>query len=386
LQVATEPGKLIESTVLTSLNPDSQLKDTSWIRAGKASWDWWSGSLGRDGKSAYNIETMKYYVDFAAESGFEYMLVDAGWFPQGDITRMNGRVDIPEVVRYAADKKIKIWIWLGYAETVKQMDEAFPLYEKWGVAGVKIDFIQRDDQEGIAFYYRTAEKAAEHHIMVDFHGCTKPTGMDRTWPNVMGYEAVLGMEQSKAGARDTPEHHVTLPFTRMLAGRMDYTPGGFNNVTRTEFEPRMEKPMVMGTRAHHLAMYVVFEAPFQMVSDHPAAYRGDASFDFVKAVPATWDETRVLGGVPGEYVTIARRHGAEWFLGSMCNSTPRQLALPLDFLGPGHYAAEIFSDAPDADRFPKRFLIERMRVTRTTKLKAQLAPAGGYAVRLRPDG
>ena len=252
LMAGTEPGRLIESNVLTSLNPESPIKDTSWIRPGKASWDWWSGSLGPDGKGAYTTDNMKYYVDFAAASGFEYMLIDAGWSARGDISKMNGRVDVPEVVRYAATKNVKVWIWLGYGDTSKQMQDAFPVYEKWGVAGLKIDFVERDDQEGMDWYYRVAELAAKHHLMLDFHGSTKPTGIERTWPNILGYEGVLGMEQSKAGSRDNPDHHVMLPFTRMLGGLMDYTPGGFNNVTKAEFEARSQAPMVMGTRAHHL--------------------------------------------------------------------------------------------------------------------------------------
>jgi alpha-glucosidase len=384
LLVGTEPGRLIESNVITSLNPDSAIQDTSWIRPGKASWDWWSGSLGPDGKPAYTTQNMKYYVDFAAESGFEHMLVDAGWFAQGDITRMNGSVDIPEVVRYAGTKNVKVWIWLGYRETAKQMEAAFPLYEKWGVAGLKIDFIERDDQDGIDWYYRVAELAARHHLMVDFHGATKPTGMERTYPNVLGYEAVAGMEQSKAGSRDNPDHHVTLPFTRMLAGPMDYTPGGFDNVTKAEFQPRMQAPMVMGTRAHHLAMYAVYEAPIQMVSDSPAAYRNQPSFDFIKSVPATWDETRVLNGLPGEYVTVARRHGNEWYLGSITNWDIRSLDLPLTFLDSGSYRAEIYADAEDADQSPKHVSIVKRTVNRSTHLNAKLAPGGGYAVRLVP--
>ena len=384
LLVGTEPGRLIESNVVTSLNPESAIQDTSWIRPGKASWDWWSGSLGPDGKSAYTTANMKYYVDFAAQSGFEYMLVDAGWSARGDITKMNGRVDIPELVRYAASKKVKIWIWLGYADTARQMEQAFPLYEKWGVAGLKIDFIERDDQGGIDWYYRVAELAARHHLMLDFHGATKPTGMERTWPNVLGYEAVAGMEQSKAGSRDNPDHHVTLPFTRMLAGPMDYTPGGFNNVTKAEFEARSQAPMVMGTRAHQLAMYVVYEAPLQMVSDRPAAYKDQPSFEFIKAAPATWDESKVLNGLPGEYITMARRRGDEWFLGSMTNWTPRDLDLPLGFLGTGRYRAEIYADADDAESLPKNTSIVKRTVERSTHLKAHLAPGGGYAVRLVP--
>jgi alpha-glucosidase len=297
---------------------------------------------------------------------------------------MNGRIDIPELVRYAGTKNVKVWIWLNYRETAKQMEEAFPLYQNWGVAGLKIDFIERDDQGGIDWYYRVAELAARHHLMLDFHGATKPTGMERTYPNVLGYEAVAGMEQSKAGSRDNPDHHVTLPFTRMLAGAMDYTPGGFDNVTKAEFEARVQSPMVMGTRAHHLAMYAVYAAPIQMVSDDPAAYKNQPSFDFIKSVPATWDETRVLNGVPGEYVTIARRHDKEWYLGSMTNWDPRSLDLPLTFLDSGLYRAEIYADAEDADESPKHVSILNKTVDRSMHLKAQLASGGGYAVRLVP--
>ena len=382
--IGSEPGRLIESNVITSLNPPSVIEDTSWIRAGRASWDWWNGSLGPDGQKAFTTETMKFYVDFAAASGFEYTLVDAGW-SRRDITRMNGTVDIPELVKYAAAKNVKIWIWLPYDATTRQMDEAFALYEKWGVAGLKIDFVERDDQEGIEFYYRAAKKAARHHLMVDFHGSTKPTGMDRTYPNVMGYEAVLGMEQSKAGSRDNTDSHVMLPFTRMLTGPMDYTPGGFDNVTPGAFEPRMERPMVMGTRAHHLAMYVVYDAPFQMVADHPSAYQGQPAFQFIRDVPATWNQTKVLNGQPGEYITIARRSGDSWFLGSMTGRHGCRLEIPLDFLGEGRYTADIYADAPDADQFPKKCEIEKKMLMRTERLTLKLAPDGGCAIRFRPE-
>ena len=383
LLVGDEPGRLVESNVITSLSPESEVADTSWIHAGRASWDWWSGSLGSDGKPAYNTETMKYYVDFAARSGFEYMLVDAGWSGR-DITQMNGKVDIPELVRYAAAKNVKVWIWLYYGSVDAQLEEAFPLYEKWGVAGIKIDFIERDDQHGIDFYYRVAKAAAEHHLMVDFHGATKPSGLERTFPNVLGYEGVLGMEQSKAGSRDNPDHHTTLPFTRMLAGPMDYTPGSFHNVMRDEFVPRMESPMTMGTRAHQLAMYAVYQAAIQMVADWPKVYEGQPAFEFIRNTPATWDETRVLNGRPGEFITITRRHGKEWFLGSLTNWDARQLNLPLDFLGAGEFTATIYSDAPDADKHPEIVQVEKKVVTRASHLEAKLAPGGGYAVRFVP--
>lgn len=385
LMVGDEPGRLIESNVITSLNPPSEIEDTSWIHAGLTAWDWWSGSVNAQGESAFTTDTMKYYVDFAAKSGFPYMLIDAGWSTPGDITKMNGKVDVPAVVEYAKAKNVKVWIWLTYRETDEQMEEAFPLYEKWGVAGMKIDFVERDDQQGIEFYYRAAREAAAHHLMVDFHGATKPTGIDRTYPNVMGYEAVLGMEQSRAGARDNPDHRVMLPFTRMLAGRMDYTPGGFGNVTRDDFTPHVPRPDVMGTRAQQLAMYAIYEAPFQMVSDTPKAYEDQPSFEFIKHAPATWDETKVLNGEPGEFITMARRSGNEWFLGAMTNWSPRDLDIALSFLGAGKYTAEIYEDAPDSDRYPKNIKITKRSVTSASHLTAKLATGGGYAVRFIPD-
>jgi alpha-glucosidase len=383
IQVASEPGLLIESNVLTSLNPEPAITDTSWIRAGRATWDWWNGSLDKSGKHAFTTENMRYYVDFAAQSGFEYMLVDAGWSGL-DITQMNGKVDIPALIEYAKSKGVRVWIWLYAGSVTKQMEQAFPLFEKWGVAGMKIDFIERDDQEGIEFYHKVAALAARHHLMVDFHGATKPSGLDRTWPNVLSYEAVLGMEQSKAGTRDNPDSHVTLPFTRMLAGPMDYTPGGFNNVTRDDFQPRDANPEVMGTRAHQLAMYVVYQAPFQMVADSPQAYEGQAAFEFIRNVPANWDETHALNGMPGEFVTIARRRGSDWFLGSMTNWTTRELTVPLKFLDKGKYTVQIYADAADADRQPKNVSITSRVVDNTMSLSFHLAPGGGYAARFVP--
>ena len=379
--VGEQPGTLVESNVITSLNPPSEIQDTSWIHSGLTAWDWWSGSIGPDGKSAYTTATMKYYVDFAAKSGFPYMLIDAGWSARNDITKMNGKVDVPEVVRYAANKNVKVWIWLHYKDADAQMDEAFPLYQKWGVAGLKIDFVERDDQRGIEFYYRAAKTAAEYHLIVDFHGATKPTGIDRTYPNVLGYEAVLGMEQSHVGMRDNPPHRVMLPFTRMLAGRMDYTPGGFENVLEEDFRPRDSHPMVMGTRAAQLAMYAVYEAPFQMVSDTPKSYEDQPAFDFIKHSPTTWDETKVLNGEPGAYITVVRRSGDNWYLGSMSDWNPRELNIPLTFLGSGRYTAEIYADAEDADRYPKNVRILKKTVDRNDRLTAKLAPGGGYAVR-----
>ena len=384
LMVADDPGRLIESNLIYDLNPANRLHDTSWIHPGKASWNWWSGDIGPDGKPAFTTENMKHYVDFAAQSGFPYMLLDAGWSKGRDITSMNGKIDVPELVRYAATKNVKVWIWLYSESVMEQMKEAFPLYEKWGVAGVKIDFVNRDDQKGIQFYYDAARAAAEHHLMVDFHGATKPWGLERTYPNVLSYEAVLGMEQSKAGRRDSPVDRSVFPFTRLLAGPMDYTPGGFDNVTEDNFISRDTSPMVMGTRAQQLALYVIYQTPFQMVSDSPQAYAGQPAFQFIKDVPVDWDATRALNGRPGEFVTIARSHGDEWYLGSMTNWTPRTLQVPLSFLGSGAYTAEIYEDAKDAGIHPKHVTIRRQTVHSGQTLTLNLAAGGGCAIRFIP--
>jgi alpha-glucosidase len=378
------PGELVESNVFTDLNPANRVTGTSWIHPGKASWDWWSGDLGADGKPAYTTENMKYYVDFAAQSGFQYMMLDAGWSGK-DILKMRGNVDVPELVRYAAKKNVKVWIWLYSKSVAAQMQEAFPLYEKWGVAGVKIDFVLRNDQAGIKWYYDVAKLAAEHHLMVDFHGATQPWGIQRTYPNVLNYEAVLGLEQNKAGSRDGPVDRATFPFTRMLSGPMDYTPGGFNNATPEGFVARDENPMVMGTRAQQLALYVVFEEPLAMISDAPSAYADQPSFKFIKDVPTAWDETRVLNGMPGEFVTIVRRKGREWYLGSLTNWTARDLDVPLSFLGSGKFRAEFYEDAADAGKNPTHVLIRQQNVKGSDTITLHLASGGGCAIRFVPE-
>ena len=381
--IGDTPGELVESNIITDLNPPNRVEDTSWIHPGKASWNWWNGDLGPDGQSAYTTKNMEYYVDFAAESGFPYMMLDAGWSDH-DITRMRGNVDVPELVQYAAKKHVKVWIWLYSKAVAEQMQQAFPLYEKWGVAGLKIDFVLRNDQQGIQWYYDVAKLAAEHHLMVDFHGATQPWGIQRTYPNVLDYESVLGLENNKAGRRDGPVNRTTFPFTRMLSGPMDYTPGGFDNVTREDFVARDKNSMVMGTRAQQLALYVVFDEPLAMVSDVPTAYANQPAFRFIKDVPTSWDATKVLNGEPGEFVTIARRHGEEWYLGSLTNWTSRDLSIPLGFLGQGEYTAELYEDASDAAQNPQHVSIRPQTVRSSDTLVLHLASGGGCAIRFVP--
>ena len=380
LAIADNPDRLIESTLQYDLNPPSRVEDTSWIHAGKASWNWWVNDVDAEGKPAYTTTNMEHYVDFAAQSGFRYMMLDAGWSAK-DLTHLNGRVDVPALVSYAANKNVKVWVWCYSESVMNQMNEAFPLFEKWGVAGVKIDFINRDDQVGVQFYYDVARIAAQHHLMVDFHGTRTPWGIERTYPNVLSYEGVLGLENNKVGRRDSPVDRTVFAFTRLLAGPMDYTPGAFNNATEDDFIAQNTNPMAMGTRAQQLALYVVFQTPIQMVSDSPQMYADQPSFQFIRDVPASWDGTQVLNGEPGEFVTIARRHGDDWYLGSITNWTSRTLQIPLSFLSPGEYRAEIYADATDAGTNPKHVAIHKQIVGRGQTLTLQLASGGGCAIR-----
>ncbi len=394
LMIGSEPGRLIESNIVINLNPPSQIADTSWIKPGKTAWDWWSGSYaeGVDFRPGMNTGTMNHYIDFSAANRLEYMLIDAGWAARGvgpndsgsDLTRTSPNIDMPAILAHAQEKHVGVWLWAHWNDISRQMDEAFPLFEKWGIKGVKIDFMNRDDQWMVNFYRRVVQKAAQHHLMIDFHGAYKPDGLRRTWPNLVTREGVMGAEYNKWSARVTPDHNVTLAFTRMLAGPMDYTPGGFNNATRDQFEPRNRQPMVQGTRAHALALYAVFESAFQMVSDYPENYQGQPEMDYIRAVPTVWDETHVVNGRPGEWISVARRRGREWFVGSLSGWRPTEVDLPLEFLGHGDFIAEIYSDAPDAAQNPKHTVREEKRVNASTLLHVRMAPGGGEAIHIRP--
>lgn len=397
LLVADDPGRLVESNLILNLNPPSKIADTSWIKAGKSAWDWWSGDFasGVSFKPGMNTETMKHYIDFASASGFPYMLIDAGWAQANrkspddyaalaDITKVDPTIDMPELLRYAKEKNVRIWLWSHWTSVDKYMDQAFPLFEKWGIAGVKIDFMNRDDQEMVAWYRKVAELAAQHHLMLDYHGAFKPDGLRRTWPNVVTREGVMGKEYLKWSARTSPVHNATLPFTRMLAGPLDYTPGAFGNSNREKFIARNSQPMGLGTRAHELALYVVLESPLMMVSDYPEHYAGQHDFEFIKQVPVTWDEIRVLNGRPMENITVARRSGKDWYIGSITNWSERSVQVPLNFLGEGKYTAEVYADAPDAATNATHTAFTTQAVDKSTVLDVHMVSGGGNAIWIHP--
>jgi alpha-glucosidase len=399
LMIGDAPGRLIETNMILNLNPPSKIADTSWIQAGKSAWDWWSGdtATGVNFTPGMNTETLKHYIEFASDSGFPYMLIDAGWAKStpgarpgdyadpADITQFNPKVDLPELLRYAKEKNVRIWLWSHWTSIDKYMDQAFPLFEQWGVAGVKIDFMNRDDQWMVDWYRRVVEKAAEHHLMIDYHGAFKPDGLRRTYPNLVTREGVMGKEYSKWSARVTPVHNTTLPFTRMLAGPMDYTPGAFNNTNLENFVGRNVMPMSLGTRAQELALYVVFESPLEMVSDYPEQYKGQKAFDFIKQVPATWDEVHVIDGFPMRYITLARRSGKDWYVGSLTNWEERNTKVALDFLGEGKYVAEIYADGPDAASNATQIAFSKRPVDRSTVLDVHMVLGGGNAIWIHPE-
>jgi len=390
IMVGRKPGDLIESNIILNLNEPCALKDTSWVTPGKSAWDpWWCGDYipGVGFKVGMNTSTMKYFAQFAADMGFEYVLVDWRWYgdpedPDADITTVIPELSMQELLRFAKERNVKVIVWLRWNHVDRQIDEAFPLYEKWGISGVKIDFMQRDDQEMVNFYHRVVKKAAEHRLIVDFHGAYKPDGFRRTYPNLITREGVLGNEYNKWSSLVTPEHNVTIPFTRMLAGPMDFTPGGFRHATRTTFRPQNSAPFVMGTRCHQLAMMVVYESPLQVLCDSPYNYRGQPGLEFLRVVPTTWDMTKVIDGKVGDYIVIARKSGTNWFIGAMTDWDARTLEIPLDFLGGGKYTAHIFADAVDADDFPDRVHEEKCKVISKDTLVAKMASGGGYVAYL----
>lgn len=384
IMLGDAPGKLIESEIIMNLNEPCAIADPSWIKPGMSAWDhWWSAEVKMDN------ETIKSYIDLASEMGWPYQIIDWQWYgefnkPGADITKVAPQLNMPEILAYAKKKNVRCWLWL-YSTDVNRIDfdKACALYESWGIAGVKIDFMDSDDQEMVNWYHRTVQTAARHHLMVDFHGAYKPDGFRRTYPNLVTREGVMGNEYNKWSLRITPEHMVTLPFTRMLAGPMDFTPGGFLNRTPEKFV-NGSPAQVQGTRALQLAQFVVYDSPFMVACDSPENYKGQEGTEFLKKVKTMWDDTRILNGQVGEFITSARRSGNEWFIGSMTNSESRILDINLDFLSEGKYRMVAFEDAPDADVNAQNVVKTIKTVVKGDIVKIKMAPGGGFAAYLEP--
>jgi alpha-glucosidase len=376
---------LLNNDMVQKLAAPSRVTDVSWIKPGQAAWDWWNNwnITHVDFKAGINTPTYKYYIDFAAANKIGYIILDEGWSIEGDLSKVSPAIDLKEIVDYGKQKHVAVILWATWSNIARQMDEIFPQYSKMGVKGFKIDFFDRDDQIVIASTYAIAKKAAEYHLLVDYHGIYKPTGIQRTYPNVVGFEGVKGMENYKWATEDQPRYTVSIPFIRMMAGPMDYTPGAMRNSIKANYHPVSTSPMSMGTRCNQLAMYIIYEAPFQMLADNPTAYMKEQECtDFITSVPTTTDETVALDGKVGEFASLARKKGDTWFVGAMTNWDARNMTIDLSFLSKGNYQAVIFRDGINADRDATDYKKETIKVTSSDKLKIQLAPGGGWAARI----
>ena len=380
--IAEKDGDLIINPIVWLLERPSEVQDTSWIKPGKVSWDWWNSNniYGVDFKAGINTETYKYYIDFAAKYGLPYIILDEGWYKLGNVLQVVAEINMEELAAYARQKNVGIILWVVWKTLDDQLIPALDQYTKWGIKGIKVDFMQRSDQLVMNFYERVSRECAKRKMLVDFHGDQKPASMTRTWPNLINAEGVRGMEWSKWSADAEPEHNVTLPFTRMFLGPLDYTPGAMRNATKTTFAPIFGQPMALGTRCHQLAMYVVYEAPLQMLADTPSNYlREPEVMDFLGPVPTEWDDTKVLDARIADYIVVARRNGKDWWVGAMSDWTARDLDVDLSFLGDGSFSMDAYQDGVNADRAASDYRKSTSRVTKTDKLKIHLAPGGGWA-------
>jgi len=388
LSIAEEDEDLITSQIVFKLAKPCELKETDWIKPGNVAWDWWNATniRGVDFKAGVNTKTYKHYIDFAAEYGLDYIILDEGWSNTEDLFDVNPDIDLEEITSYAESKDVGVILWMVWKALDDQTDKAMDWFQELGVKGLKIDFMQRDDQWMVNYYKRIADKAAEHQLLVDYHGSYKPTGMRRAYPNVITREGVKGMENNKWSALPNPEYDVTVPFIRMFAGPIDYTPGAMHNAQEANFCSRFTRPMSLGTRVHQMAMYVIFESPLQMLSDSPSNYREEKECtEFISGVPVEWDDTKVLEGEIGEYVAVARKKGNVWYLGAMTDWNERDLELDLSFLDSGDYAVEIFRDGINADRHAEDYKKETQTVNASDDLSIHMAPGGGWVAKFEKE-
>jgi alpha-glucosidase len=385
ITITTRDKDLLNCDIVQKLASPNRLTDISWIKPGQAAWDWWNDiNISHvDFRAGMNTPSYKYFIDFASANNIAYIIIDAGWTTEADLTKSGPDINLEEIVAFGNQKGVGVILWASWKSVQQQMEKAFPFYAELGIKGLKIDFIDRDDQLAVASTYEIARLAAENHLLIDYHGIFKPTGLQRTYPNVVGYEGVKGMENVKWANEDVPRYDVTLPFIRNLAGPMDYTPGAMRNSNQADFRPINSMPMSKGTRCHQLAMYVIFEVPFQMLSDNPTIYMKEQECtDFITKVPTTFDETVPLEGKVAEYVAIARKKDNVWYVGAITNWTSRELTLDFSFLDEGEYEAVVFRDGINANRDATDYKKEVIKLRSVDKLTIDLSNGGGWAARI----
>jgi alpha-glucosidase len=382
--ISKSDKELANNDMVQKLSAPSRIADESWIKPGKVAWDWWNDwNISKvDFKAGINTETYKYYIDFASKNNIEYVVLDEGWSEETNMMKISPNMNVQELINYGKQKNVGIILWASWYAINQVLDDAFSQYSKMGVKGFKIDFIDRDDQKMVKSLYEIANKAASYKLLIDYHGMYKPTGIQRTYPNILNFEGVKGLENAKWTPNDDMPYYATcIPFIRMLAGPMDYTPGAMRNATKLDFHLSNSLPMSQGTRCHQLGMYTVYEAPLQMMADSPTAYmKEQESTNFISQIPTTFDETIALDGKVGEYVAIARRKGNKWFVGGLTNWSAREMTIDLSFLGKGNYSAEIFKDGINANKDATDYVHEIIKVANTDKLKINMANGGGFAM------
>ena len=383
--ISENDAELADSDMVYKLASPCRVSDVSWIQPGKVAWDWWNAwnIYNVDFKAGINNDTYKYYIDFASKYGIEYVILDEGWAVnlQADLMQVVPEIDLQELVNYGKERNVGIVLWAGYAAIDKDMENVCKYYSEMGVKGFKVDFMDRDDQKVVDFYYRMAETAAKYHLFVDFHGAYKPTGLNRTYPNVLNYEGVFGLEQAKwDNDDDLVTYEVTIPFIRMVAGPFDFTQGAMNNANKNNFRAIYTEPMSQGTRCRQLAEYVIFESPFNMLCDSPTNYlKEDECTRFIANVPTTWDETVVLDGKVGEYIVVARKKDFRWYIGAITNWEERDLVIDLKPLNGGAKSGHIYRDGPNANNVAKDYVSETAQVM-GNKVKVHLAKGGGMVL------
>ncbi len=399
--LADRAGQLVENNILLCLN-DPPRGDFSWVKPGKTTWHWWNGTVenGAPSSPEVNFTIHKKYIDFCAAHHIAYHSVISvgggrpwyvqsgapGYDPRPDTDILTPRPDLglPKILDYAKQKGIGIRLWVYWKPLSERLEEAFAQYERWGIRGLMVDFMDRDDQEMVEWQEKVLQAAARHKLLIQFHGSYKPSGEQRTYPNLVNREGVLNLEYLKWTDHCSPQHDVDVAYTRALAGPVDYHLGGFRAATRDKFQPRDERPEVLGTRCHQLALYVVYENPMPMVCDYPEAYEGQPGFDFLERVPTTWDETRFVVGEPGEYIVVARRSGKDWYLGGITNWSKRDLKLRLGFLGKATFTASLYTDGPLDGSNPNELHVSTHTVTPAQTLDVKMMSGGGVAAILRP--
>jgi len=385
--IAENDRVLAETDIVYRLSGECRLDDVSWIIPGKSTSEWLIANniYGVDFKSGWNTNTYKYYIDFGSKFGLQYILFDAGWSKPQDVFELNPEMDMEYLTSYARQKNVGLVLWTSALAMDRQMEAALEQFSEWGVKGIMVDFMNRDDQPTINFLHKVAEKAAEKHIIVDFHGVSKPEGLHRKYPNVMTREGFIAYEYDKWSDILTPEYEVTIPFIRMVAGPMDYEPGTMQNAQKHDFRMTDERPMSQGTRIHQMAMFVVYESPYAKMGGNPSDYLREPEYtQFIVDIPTVWDETKVLEAKVSDYIiTIRKAENGDFYVAGMTDWSPRKLTINCSFLDEGEYTTVIYQDGINADRYASDYKRIEIKVNKSSILNIEMAPGGGWVGRFR---